>query len=146
MGEPPTGLTEPLDLANERLEITEQLADVRAEIAAVNADIRHLRAYKPKGGRTMVADAMERRRLLVAKQSDLEADLAAVKQEIRDRHMPLGLDDPRLEVIHLLQAMADDYELVPVPIAQALRALVDDVDDVSADLRTWASDRREMAT
>lgn len=132
-------MTEPLDLEQERLDLTDQLADVRSEITAVNAEMRQIRTLKPKGGRSMVAEAEERRATLVAKQADLEADLAAVRQEIRDRSTPLGLDDPRLAMLRLLRTMADDYELVPLHIAKELRGLVDDVDDVSADLRAWAT-------
>ena len=126
-------------LEDERLKLTEQLADVRSEIAAVNAEMRQIRTYKPKGGRSMVAAAEERRRVLVTKQADLDVDLAMVKQELRDRHTPLGLDDPRLEVLRLLRTMADEYELVPLRIAKELRELVNDVDDVSADLTDWAA-------
>lgn len=135
-------MTEPLDLEQERLDLTDQLADVRSEITAVNAEMRQIRTLKPKGGRSMVAEAEERRATLVAKQADIEADLAAVRQEIRDRSTPLGLDDPRLAMFRLLRTMADDYELVPLHIAKELRGLVDDVDDVSADLRAWATPGR----
>ena len=130
------------DLENERLDLTEQLTDVRSEITAVNAEMRQIRTYKPRNGRSMIADAEERRRVLVAKQADLDADLAAVRQEIRDRVNPLGLDDPRLEVLRLMRKIADDYELVPLHIAKELRGLVGDETDVSADLRAWATKAR----
>jgi hypothetical protein len=129
------------DLEDERLNLTVQLGDVRSALAAVNAEMRQIRTFKPTGGRTMLTEAEQRRAVLVTKQADLEVDLAAVKQDIRDRHQPLGIDDPRLEVLRLLRTMADEYELVPLRIAKELRELViDDVnDDVSADLRTWAN-------
>ena len=126
------------DLEGERLDLTEQLNDVRSEIAAVNGELRQLRMVNPKGFRTAVTDAEQRRQALVTKQSDLEVDLARVKREIQDRHQPLPFDDPRVEMLRLMRKMADGYELVPLHIVKELRELVNDVDDVSAGLRTWA--------
>ena len=126
------------DLEGERLDLTEQLTDGRSESAAVNGDLRPLRMVNPKGFRTAVTDAEQRRQALVTKQSDLEVDLARVKREIQDRHQPLPFDDPRVEMLRLMRKMADGYELVPLHIVKELRELVNDVDDVSAGLRTWA--------
>ena len=126
------------DLEGERLDLTEQLNAVRSEIAAVNGELRQLRMVNPKGFRTAVTDAEQRRQALVTKQSDLEVDLARVKREIQDRHQPLPFDDPRVEMLRLMRKMADGYELVPLHIVKELRELVNDVDDVSAGLRTWA--------